>query len=323
MEKLTLDDIALEEKLYFQPQVSEVYRGYIKVRPNDQICLKKVFIQDHEEANKKIGEVLSMAEAHHPHVTNLISAFLETRQNSIGSLCIIMEYFNEGDLQILIDSKIHSNTYWTEPELLNYAYQLIDPLYHLQAKGISHRDLKPKNIFVSKQGTFLKIGDFGLSIKVTQSTMTAVGTPLYVSPLVRSALARAMETGTYIVHHNPFKSDVYSLGLILLYMATLKSIDDLCSISTLETKINQRLNKLEEYPMLKAILEKMLKVDESERYDFNELYIFINQLKEGPFMVCPGCQIEKPKKEYFIVKSGECMCRDCTLSFEHFPEQKM
>jgi serine/threonine protein kinase len=234
-----------------------------------------------------------------------------------------MEYFEEGDLQILIDSKINSSTYWTEPELLNYASQLIDPLYHLQTKGISHRDLKPKNIFVSKQGTFLKIGDFGLSIKVTQSTMTAVGTPLYVSPLVRSALARAMESGSFKVHHNPFKSDVYSLGLILLYMTTLKSIEDLCSMSTLETKINQRLSKLEDYPILKTTLEKMLKVNESERCDFNELYRFMIQVKTGPLIECLGCRIEKPKKEYFIVKSGEYMCRDCTLSFEHFPEQKM
>jgi translation initiation factor 2-alpha kinase 4 len=87
---------------------------------------------------------------------------------------------------------------------------------------IVHRDLKPDNIL--KQGNAYLLTDLGLSeevrefqaLKVQNSTFEVQqnlsGTPLYFSPTLRKAHSEKKNT----VKHDPFKSDLYSLGLILL-----------------------------------------------------------------------------------------------------------
>jgi len=76
-----------------------------------------------------------------------------------------------------------------------------------------------------------KLGDFGVSYQVTctlaaSSTKTLTGTPDYLSPTLNEAytlylMGRSAEVR---VKHNVFKSDLFSLGLTYLRMATLKDI---------------------------------------------------------------------------------------------------
>ena len=78
-------------------------------------------------------------------------------------------------------------------------------LQHLHDKKILHRDLKTKNIFVTKKGQ-VKLGDFGLSKMLGSATsfaQSAVGTPYYLSP--------------ELCEGKPYnrKSDVWALGCVL------------------------------------------------------------------------------------------------------------
>ena len=75
-----------------------------------------------------------------------------------------------------------------------------------------HRDLKGQNIFMTSSGK-VKIGDLGVS-KVMESTMrakTQIGTPYYMSPELVKGLPYT------------FKSDIWSLGVILYELCTLQT----------------------------------------------------------------------------------------------------
>ena len=76
-------------------------------------------------------------------------------------------------------------------------------------------------------------------------------------------------TGNWSTDHNIYKSDVYSLGLTLLYMASLNPIKDLAALNGLQELINRRIEDIaNRYRTLAPILDKMLRVDEEERVDF-------------------------------------------------------
>ena len=61
---------------------------------------------------------------------------------------------------------------------------MADAIASMHARSIIHRDLKPEKILVKKtpDGDTVKLGDFGLSLIVTEPLHTICGTPTYVAP---------------------------------------------------------------------------------------------------------------------------------------------
>ena len=83
---------------------------------------------------------------------------------------------------------------------------------HVHDRKILHRDIKCQNVFVCKNGC-IKLGDFGIA-RVLRNTMevakSMVGTPYYLSPEI-------IEGRPY-----SFKSDIWSLGVMLYEMCALR-----------------------------------------------------------------------------------------------------
>ncbi|MFN0103249.1 MAG: serine/threonine-protein kinase [Bryobacteraceae bacterium] len=127
----------------------------------------------------------------------------------------VMELLEGIDLQTMVDKHgpVHPG------RVKNILIQICESLEEAHRLGMVHRDIKPRNIFLSKMGwqhDFAKVLDFGLvktALREDESLMTmdgtATGTPAYMSPEV--ALGGGQVDG---------RTDIYSLGCVAYFLLT-------------------------------------------------------------------------------------------------------
>jgi serine/threonine protein kinase len=324
MDRIDLKTLQKDKIIYERRGVVEVFTMK-SIITNKIYCIKKMFIESIREANDKTNEILAMSKLNHAHLIPIISCMLDGPDRQIDSVVIIMNYYSEGDLEKLIQSKKSSRVNWSELEIFHYLNQLVSALSYMQRNSVCHRDLKPQNIFVDDQGRTLKIGDLGSSRIVTiesEDDYSIVGTPLYLSPIVRDAYAKSLANGHSRLNHNPYKSDIYSLGLIMLYMASFKNPAGLTNLNTLEQSLKQRLQEIQKnYPNLFNVLSWMLCIDETRRPDFFDLEKYLNQIfgaqTQQVKVSCQNCSAEVLNNEIQEI-SGSQYCQTC---FQHYQKQ--
>lgn len=102
-----------------------------------------------------------------------------------GSLCLVMEYAEGGDLEKWIKAKKKKEKYFSENEVWYYFLQLLNGLNALHKANVLHRDLKSANVFLTRLGE-VKLGDLNVSKIIKQDAFrhTQTGTPFYASPEV-------------------------------------------------------------------------------------------------------------------------------------------
>ncbi|HEV2592862.1 MAG TPA: Stk1 family PASTA domain-containing Ser/Thr kinase [Gaiellaceae bacterium] len=148
-------------------------------------------------------EAQSAAGLNHP---NIVSIF--DRGRAEGTYYIAMEYLDGRTLKELLVR----NGPTPIPIAIDYARQILGALSFAHRNGIVHRDIKPHNIIVGRDGR-LKVTDFGIA-RSGASQMTEagsiVGTAQYLSP----EQARGAPVDQ--------RSDLYSLGIVLYEMLTGK-----------------------------------------------------------------------------------------------------
>jgi len=163
--------------------------------------LKEEFTKDDEFRNRFQGESRAVAMLSHP---NIVAVYDVSRSNSLEY--IVMELI---DGMTLKQYMAHKGTL-TWKEALHFITQILKALRHAHGKGIIHRDIKPHNIMLLRDGT-IKVTDFGIArFAATQGTLTkeALGSVHYISP----EQARG--------GHIDARADIYSAGVMLYEMIT-------------------------------------------------------------------------------------------------------
>ncbi|XP_056342475.1 interferon-induced, double-stranded RNA-activated protein kinase isoform X1 [Oenanthe melanoleuca] len=112
--------------------------------------------------------------------------YIKNRDTSKNSgketLCLFiqMEFCEQGTLETWITKNSENRQYHTMAQ--NKFLQIVKGVEYIHSKGLIHRDLKPQNIFISRDDK-IKIGDFGLVTSVTYETLTEYkGTKSYMAP---------------------------------------------------------------------------------------------------------------------------------------------
>ncbi|XP_061432081.1 serine/threonine-protein kinase Nek11-like [Lethenteron reissneri] len=208
-------------------------------------------------------EARLLARLRHPCIVRLHASFLER-----DLLCIVTELCEGGDLDARLERCRSSRGGAGEALpcdlLLDWLLQLLFGVHYMHSSCIIHRDLKTKNIFLSRNDV-IKIGDFGVS-RLLQApadmASTFTGTPLYMSPEVLQ------------LHAYGAKADVWAVGCVLYEMCALRP----AFAASTWVQILRRI--LEEPapalppgfpPALNTILQRMLSKETSVRPSAEEL----------------------------------------------------
>jgi len=164
--------------------------------------LRQQFVHDEDFVRRFRREAQAAASLSHP---NIVSVYDVGQQDDTHY--IVMEYVEGRNLNDIIKERAPLQP----EEAVKIAAQICDALDHAHNNQIIHRDIKPHNILIGKNGR-VKVTDFGIARAVTSSTITqtgsVVGSVHYLSP----EHAKGVVTGE--------KSDLYSLGVVLYQMVT-------------------------------------------------------------------------------------------------------
>jgi tRNA A-37 threonylcarbamoyl transferase component Bud32 len=179
-----------------------VYKGY-QQSLNRYVAIKVLrteLAQDQEFVTRFRREALAVAEMSHPNILHVYDAGYTN-----GMYYIVMAFVDGGSLKELVSQG---------PVEMDYAVsittQVADALHHAHQRGLIHRDVKPNNILMSRDGRPL-LTDFGIAKALHESTGltrtgTSIGTPEYMAP--EQVQGQKVDGRT----------DIYALGIVLYEM---------------------------------------------------------------------------------------------------------
>ncbi len=161
--------------------------------------LKEEFSSDSGFVSKFKMEAQSAARLSHPNIVNIYDVVDE------GNLHYIVMELIEG---ITLKNYISKKGCLEAKEAIGVAISVAQGIAAAHEHGIIHRDIKPQNIIIARDGK-VKVADFGIARAATSQTLnaTAVGSVHYISP--------EQARGGY----SDVRSDIYSLGITMYEMA--------------------------------------------------------------------------------------------------------
>lgn len=250
-------------------------------------ALKKIIVDDISRINEIVSEIKILSKFNHINIIQIFGMVFKKLDDTTFALYILMEKAVM-DWETLIKKKQSNKTLHNEGELVDILKQIKSCLSYLKENSISHRDIKPQNLLIFNNNGYIskiknksyshliKLSDFGearLSRGVnTNKFYTIKGTELFMSP----KLSESFLINKKKVIHNPYKSDCFSLGLCILYAASLNinSVYDIRLEIQENKSVSYTINKYLKLKFTKKFIDlliKMLDINENQRFDFIQL----------------------------------------------------
>jgi serine/threonine-protein kinase len=233
-----------------------VYKGY-QQSLNRYVAIKVLrteLAQDQEFVTRFRREALAVAELSHPNILHVYDAGFAQ-----GVYYIVMAYVEAGSLKDMVSQGPMDIEYAN-----SIAAQLADALHHAHQRGLIHRDVKPNNVLMSRDGRPL-LTDFGIAKALHESagltrTGMSIGTPEYMAP---EQIQGQKVDG---------RTDIYALGIVLYEMLVgWAPFGATTPVAALYKQVNEpppplRQANINVPTWLEAVVNKALAKSPAERY---------------------------------------------------------
>lgn len=234
--------------------------------------LREEYSEDESFIRRFDREAQAASRMSHPNIVNLLDVGVEED----GTRYLVMEYVQGKTLKRFIQESGA-----LRPEIAaQIIIRVLAALQHAHQNGVVHRDIKPQNILIDKEGT-VKVADFGIARManaqtVSQTDESVMGSVYYFSP--EQARGAAVDA----------RSDIYSVGVVFYEMLTGKVP------FTGDTPVAIAMQHLQTAPIPPAEVNPSV----SSALDFVVLH----------------AMEKKPRRRY---QSAEEMLRDVRLAMDH------
>ncbi|XP_006498170.2 serine/threonine kinase-like domain-containing protein STKLD1 isoform X1 [Mus musculus] len=225
-----------------------------------KFLIKQVECIDEHHANKALEELMPLLKLQHPNLSLYHEMFIMWN-NEISSLflCLVMDYYSQGTFQNIMENKRKLKAVVDTEWMHTMLSQVLDAIEYLHKLNIVHRNLKPSNIVLVNSG-YCKLQDMSSQALMTHEAkwnvraeegvwgrlgMSGKGDPCQKSWMAPEALKFSFST----------KSDIWSLGCIILDMATCSFLNDTEAMQ-LRKAIRHHPGSLK--PILKTMEEKQI-----------------------------------------------------------------
>lgn len=266
---------------------------------------KACHIETKELYAMKVVSLTNLAKKVIENIESEISIMIKIKHDNIVRLyetiktdkhiCLLIDYCDGEDL----NKYIKKNGRISEKQTKIFMTQIASGLHYLHSLNLIHRDLKPHNILLSKNGN-IKIADFGFVKDYTENSMfdTLCGSPIYMAP--------------EILQHKKYdaKVDLWSIGIILYEMLSAEppftASNHIELLKTIETtKLKFQKNIIISTDCIN-IIESLLVVNPKERISFDDFF-------NHPFF--ENYEFEKKEKVEEIIEETEEIKKSAFIDF--------
>ncbi|EGR28379.1 protein kinase domain protein [Ichthyophthirius multifiliis] len=267
----------------YQGEIDDQWYGEIQLLEHkiqkELICLKIIETsneQEFEQIQQSFVRRLKLNNENIVRLRYIISKSVDTFCSVLFKSYLFFDFIIT-DLEKEIKHRQKKDIYFTEEEIWNLVYGIINGMRYFSSISLPHSCLRTKHIYVSQTGQY-KVADPGLfnyetSYDIVFNNREAKNKGILLSPALIYGLERNIENPI----HDQVKSDVFCAGMIILEAASLKNSSkclDFYNYQIMEDLIENRLNNVKEkyHDSLYYLVKEMININELQRPDFQTLF---------------------------------------------------